>query len=209
MANDDVLSLLPLPAISTLRLESSARSEALRAQMERSATMEIREEGKDLKEAAEQSLNVILDLSLDGKIRWASPTWEEVMGVPFDAVKDKPMSEIVYTNAAAFDGAVELMRQMDARSKIIQFSVTSSQRSVVRSPVGMVKPPISEAAEPSEDDELIVINLEAQGIMIYDHSTGQESHVRTMTRLFTQLLTRPDHVDDPACNSARGYYRSA
>lgn len=181
MANDDVLTLLPLPAISTLRLEASSRSEAHRVQMERSATMEIREEGKDLKEAAEQTLNVILDLSLDGKIRWASPTWEEVIGVPFDAVKDKPMSEIVYTNAAAFDGAVELMRQMDARSKIIQFSVKPAQKSALRSPVEMVKSPISESGLPSEDEELVIINLEAQGIMIYDHSTGHESHVSTVT----------------------------
>jgi len=139
--------------------------------------MDIREEGKELREAAEQTLNVILDLSLDGRIKWASPTWEEVMGVPFEAVLDKSMSEIAYGDTQAFADAVQLMRKNDSRSKIVQFSVKAGSKAVLRSPVEMVKSPTSDAEEPFTEDEIAIVNLEAQGIMVYDHSTGQESHV--------------------------------
>lgn len=145
--------------------------------MERSATMDIREEGKELREAAEQTLNVILDLSLDGRIKWASPTWEEVMGIPFEAVLDKSMSEIAYGDTQAFADAVQLMRKNDSRSKIVQFSVRAGSKSVLRSPVETIKSSMPDTGEPTNEEEIAIINMEAQGIMVYDHATGQESHV--------------------------------
>ena len=42
--------------------------------------MAIRAEKEDLKEATEDSFNVIVDLNLDGKVRWVSPSWEDVIG---------------------------------------------------------------------------------------------------------------------------------
>jgi len=53
---------------------------SMRRPMERTPSMAIRAEKEDLKEAAEDSFNVILDLNLDGNVRWVSPSWEDVIG---------------------------------------------------------------------------------------------------------------------------------
>lgn len=47
---------------------------------DRTPSMAIQAEKEDLKEAAQQSSTVILDLDLDGKIRWVSQSWEDVIG---------------------------------------------------------------------------------------------------------------------------------
>ena len=51
-----------------------------RRNMDRTPSMAIQAEKEDLKEAAQQSSTVILDLDLDGKVRWVSQSWEDVIG---------------------------------------------------------------------------------------------------------------------------------
>jgi len=60
-------NMLAPPVVSHLRAQAAGSN------MERSLSADIREEREDLREAAEQTLNVIMDLSLDGTIRWVSP----------------------------------------------------------------------------------------------------------------------------------------
>lgn len=54
--------------------------EVQRRSVGRTPSMAIQAEKEDLKEAAEQSSTVILDLNLDGKVRWVSPSWEDIIG---------------------------------------------------------------------------------------------------------------------------------
>lgn len=54
-----------------------------RRNMDRTPSMAIQAEKEDLKEAAQQSSTVILDLDLDGKVRWVSQSWEDVIGYVF------------------------------------------------------------------------------------------------------------------------------
>jgi serine/threonine-protein kinase RIM15 len=61
-------------------LAPPANEELTRKSMERSPSMTMRAEREDLKEAAEESYNVIMDLDLDGKVRWLSPSWDQVIG---------------------------------------------------------------------------------------------------------------------------------
>jgi serine/threonine-protein kinase RIM15 len=61
-------------------LAPPANEELTRKSMERSPSMTMRAEREDLKEAAEESYNVIMDLNLDGRIRWVSPSWDTVIG---------------------------------------------------------------------------------------------------------------------------------
>ena len=60
MAMEENKDMLAPPAVSQLRAQAGG-------QMERSLSADIREEREDLREAAEQTLNVIMDLSLDGR----------------------------------------------------------------------------------------------------------------------------------------------
>ena len=72
MDEEDAKALVP-PTVTNLRVQDGSP-------MERSLSADIREEREDLREAAEQTLNVIMDLSLDGNIRWVSPSWTDVIG---------------------------------------------------------------------------------------------------------------------------------
>ena len=147
--------------------------------MERTTSMDIREEREDLKEAAEQTLNVILDLGLDGIVRWVSPSWKDVIGTSIESVQGKPIADVLLEDKAVFTDAVEAMKKDDSRSKIIRFSVAMGPSSVLRP--NILEEDLTEASEENTDKEAPqsddTLSLEAQGIMVYNRSSGGESHV--------------------------------
>ena len=152
---------------------SSLRAQAAGSAMARSLSEDIREEREDLREAAEQTLNVIVDLSLDGLIRWVSPSWVDVIGTQPDAVQKTPIIDLVVgADKAVFADAIESMKKDDSHSQFFRFTVYVGPLSKLLS-VESVKEDSgqSEAAPPT-------VELEAQGIMVYDRTTGGESHVR-------------------------------
>ena len=149
--------------------------------MERTSSMDIRAEKEDLKEAAEQSLNVVLDLGLDGIIRWVSPSWKDVVGTPADSMRGKPIADLLLSRQEAFAEAVESMKKDDSRSQFIRFRVRIGPASVLRKDESDMEPETTEEAQEKMDivEHEQVLNLEGQGIMVYDRSSGGESHVRT------------------------------
>jgi len=149
--------------------------------MERTNTPDMRAERDDLKEAAEQSLNVIVHLALDGTIRWASSSWTNVVGTPVDSVKDKPIADLVLSNKDGFANAVESMKKDDSKSRIIRFQVKLGGLSVLKQNIrkNEERPQGDDAGEDdTAPEEEQVLNLEGQGIMVYDRSSGEDSHVR-------------------------------
>ena len=168
------------PALPTLRKDNFVRG-----YMERTASMDMREEREDLKEAAEQSMNVILDLRLDGTVRWVSPSWRDVIGTPVESVLSKPIGEIIilddgYPNG--FSDAIEFMKKDDSRSQIVRFKVPLGPFSLLRQGSAEAALQVDEESlrqEESEDEEAKdeLLSLEGQGIMVHDRSSGGESHV--------------------------------
>ena len=199
------------PAVSALRQEGVVT----RVAMERtnSMDMDMREERQDLKEAAEQSLNVILDLGLDGNIRWVSPSWNDVVGTSAESVKNKPIADLLLSNNEGFANAVESMRKDDSKSHIIRFQVKLGELSVlhehsVDNETLLDGANSEENMAPEANQEL---NLEGQGIMVYDRSSGGESHVRIHSCDTLLSCTDPglDDVDVAAFESTpRNYHRS-
>lgn len=168
------------PIIHTLQSSNGAdRAAILRAQMERSASKGIREEGRELRQAADESLNVILDLALDGTIRRVSPTWPDVVGTNIEDVQDKPIQDIVVDAPTTFPDAVDALRRDDAGSKVIRFSVLAGPKSRFAGTEDDAGTPqeLDEDTAMSRDSN--ILDLEAQGIMVYDRTTGAESHVST------------------------------
>jgi len=164
---------LAVPAVSSLRAQA----------MERSLSEDIREEREELREAAEQTLNVILDLKLDGTIKWVSPSWVDVIGTQPNIVEGKPVADIIISeDKNAFTEAMDSMKKDDSRSQYVRFTVSLGPLSKLY-PVEVVKEP--EARE----DEVIALDLEAQGIMVYDRATGGESHVRNLDFKLLQPLS--------------------
>lgn len=193
---------LAVPAVSNLRQENGAS----RVPMERSHTADMRAERDDLKDAAEQSLNVILDLSIDGTIRWVSSSWTEVIGTSVESVKDKPIADFLLFNKDAFADAVESMKKDDSKSRIIRFRVKVGPLSVLRQNAARkAGSPEGKDVEEENTTEEQVLNLEGQGIMVYDRSSGDESHVCTRANRCTRIRANDlaDYVDVTTLQSSQ------
>jgi len=160
--DQDANKLAP-PAVSSLRAEAAGV-------MQRSLSEDIREEREELREAAEQTLNVIMDLNLDGTIRWVSPSWVDVIGTQPESVQGTSVADLIASeNKAIFAEIVESMKKDDSRSQFIRFSMKLGPLSKLSS-FDMVA---DKSLEPQDE----VVDLEAQGIMVYDTASGGESHV--------------------------------
>jgi len=167
---EDENSMLAPPAVMQLRAQAGG-------QMERSLSADIREEREDLREAAQQTLNVIMDLSLQGTINWVSPSWTDVIGTSFDSVQGKAIKDILVSdNKEAFSEIVESMKKDDSRSQIVRFTVQLGPASKL-APIEVQNQLVLEGEEVLSQDEPPTIDLEGQGIMVYDRSSGGESHV--------------------------------
>ncbi|KAI9870578.1 MAG: rim15, signal transduction response regulator, partial [Pleopsidium flavum] len=164
MATDDNDTFLAPPAVTALRQESVENQG--RGKIERTSSMDILEEREDLKEAAEQTLNVILDLGLDGVVRWVSPSWKDVIGTTLDSVQGKPITDILLENKSVFTDAVESMKKDDSRSQIIRFCVKLGPASLLGKASMDESIDAEEEQTGREASELDnVLSLEAQGIM--------------------------------------------
>jgi serine/threonine-protein kinase RIM15 len=173
----DTNSLAP-PAVISLRAQTAG-------QMERSLSEDIREEREELREAAEQTLNVIVDLNLDGTIRWVSPSWVDVIGTQPDTVQGAPIAGLIVSdNKAVFSEVVESMKKDDSKSQRVRFAVGLGPLSKFVS--------FDDLAEPgNEDVQPRAIDLDAQGIMVYNIGGG-ESHVSIPSAISTGKHTDHD-----------------
>jgi serine/threonine-protein kinase RIM15 len=154
-----------------------------RVQMERTASQDIREERADLKVAAEQSPVVVVDIGLDGTVRWVSPSWKDVVGTTVESIQGKPIANILAEGSPpdTFANAVHAMKEDDSKSVTVRFKAWLGPLSVLRQdPRALAIQGEAEGFrqdEIAEEDEDQILNLEGQGIMVYDRSSGGESHV--------------------------------
>ncbi|PHH87860.1 hypothetical protein CDD83_8313 [Cordyceps sp. RAO-2017] len=163
---DQPSPLLAPPALSSLRAQQAG-------QMERTLSQDIREEREELREAAEQTLNVIVDLNLDGSVRWVSPSWTDVVGTPFETVNGIPISDLIVSdNKTVFADVIDSMKRDDSKSYRISFSIHLGPLSKLRS--------VADVDDPAPGPQ--TADLEAQGIMVYDTVSGGESHTMWMLR---------------------------
>ena len=156
--------------LSTAEL-SDVRPETSRHTMERSFSQDIQEGSQELKAAAEHTRNIVLDLGLDGLIRWVSPSWADVLGTQLEAVKGRPIAEFVHDNPQVFEEAMATLKSNNSKSVFVKFAILigkSSDLQIMLRPGG--------GAE-SEDGDKNILVLEGRGIMVYDRASGGESHV--------------------------------
>lgn len=159
---DPSVHLAP-PAVSSLRGQGATA-------MERTLSQDIREEREELREAAEQTLNAIVDLNLDGTIKWASPSWTDVVGTRHEKLQGTPMSDLIMSeNKTVFTDVVDSMKKDDSKSHRVRFAVQLGPLSKLQSLAAMDFETMEQQPQ--------TIDLEAQGIMVYDTVSGGESHV--------------------------------
>lgn len=153
-------NMLAPPAVASLRA----------GLMERSLSEDIRDQREELREAAEQTLNVIMDLNLDGTIRWVSPSWTDVIGTQPESVTGTAIADLMVSeDKSVFTTIVESMKKDDSRSQFLRFAVRLGPLSRLF--------PLENVKEDGEPPDNAAIDLEAQGIMVYDGASGGESHV--------------------------------
>ncbi|EME49790.1 hypothetical protein DOTSEDRAFT_68549 [Dothistroma septosporum NZE10] len=189
---DSPASLVP-PAIAALKDEAAVEGSD-RGHMLRTISMDIREEREDLKKAAEQSLNAILELDLEGRVRWVSPSWEDVTGSAPSSVIGKPIAELLADDDSIFADCLDAIRKDDSKSRVVRFSIkiasdiryedarSADDKTPVEPKAGVDSLPESgktAEVQPAEEED---VELEAQGIMVYDRSTGEESHTMWMIK---------------------------
>ncbi|KAM0712042.1 hypothetical protein Q7P37_011136 [Cladosporium fusiforme] len=228
--------MLVPPAVAAIK-EDAARQGAHRTHMERTISMDIRDERDDLKKAAEQSMNAMLELDLEGKVRWVSPSWQDLTGHPAASLIGKPISESLLNNPTIFADCVDAIRQDDSKSKIIRFAVKlpdnfwgqqapeSGEEELSKlETLDEASPDAnkfedddkdSAFAQPDEDveekkdkeitspddkqdepqnDKPLAVDLEAQGMLVYDRTTGEESHTMWMIK---PVVSREITIDLP------------
>lgn len=192
------------PAVTALRQEARSVDPKF-PPMSRSISDDMREEREDLKEAAEQTLNVIVDLDLDGRIKWVSPSWKQVVGTAPESVEGRMIADFLLGNKDVFQDAIESLKVDDSRSRFIRFAVPMGRDSLLKyapesrpSEEGQTEvtegkvPEKAEEAPPEKAEEEYahgILDMEAQGIMVFDRTTDGSSHVghvMWMLRPFTQ-----------------------
>ena len=186
-----------LPSIDNMIGAGNVRPETSRHAMERSFSQDIQEGSQELKEAAEQTRNIILDLSLDGIIRWVSPSWADVLGTQLETVKGKPIREFIHDNPDVFDSALAALKSNDQKSQFVKFAVEIGASSDLQ-------PMLRNRATTGNDDvEKRILELDAQGIMVYDRANGSDPHVSYGPLAIRWQLMCPDDVDVTTSNRAR------
>lgn len=173
------------PAVTALRQE--ARN--IHPKMIRTMSDDMREEREDLKEAAEQTLNTIVDLDLEGRIKWVSPSWKQVVGSAPETVEGRMISEILLGNKDVFQDAIEALKVDDSRSRFIRFSLQMGPDSVLKYAPEPRPTTTAESTEDENTDESVVpsqdegerrndvLYMEGQGIMVYDRTDDEAGHV--------------------------------
>ncbi|KAJ5555875.1 CheY-like superfamily [Penicillium sp. DV-2018c] len=181
------------PAVTALRQE--ARN--IDPKLVRTLSDNMREEREDLKEAAEQTLNIIVDMDLEGRIKWVSPSWTQVVGTAPESVEGRLISDLLLGNRDVFRDAIESMKQDDSRSRFIRFALKMGPDSVLKySPEP--PPTIADSATGQQGTEKDVddtneeeyghnvLNMEGQGIMVYDRTEDEPGHTMWMLRPLTE-----------------------
>lgn len=171
------------PAVTALRQE--ARSVEVKSPLARSYSDDMQGERDDLREAAEQTLNVIVDLDLEGRIKWVSPSWKQVVGTAPASVEGQQISEILVDNQDAFKLAIESLQEDDSRSRFIRFALRMGPDSILQyspEPRPLEKPETTEVGEkvdvteqeahPDQWEGNNVLTMEGQGIMVYERGDG-------------------------------------
>ncbi|RKF60776.1 putative serine threonine-protein kinase ppk18 [Erysiphe neolycopersici] len=162
------------------------------AQMDQGFNADIREEREDLKEAAEKTLNVILDLNLDGIIRWVSPSWTDVIGTDLESVRGKPIKELlVGDNTDIFTEVTEKMKIDKSRSQFIRFTTQLGPASKLANSYNRDHM-VTHDLEGSSINNSPIIELEGQGILVSARASDRECQLSdSVGETHTMWMIRP------------------
>jgi serine/threonine-protein kinase RIM15 len=165
------------PAVTSIKNEAALVPKPGGQAMQRTFSQDIQEGVQELKFAAEQTRNIILDLGLDGIMRWVSPSWTDVVKTELDVVKGKPISQFITDKPTVFETAIAKLKSNDSKSQFVRFKIKIGLDSDLSHMIPEDEQRTQDEADADSDSKLQTLELEGQGIMVYDRPTGGESHV--------------------------------
>ena len=171
---------LTSPAVTAIKQQAGFGSLHPGHAMQRSFSQDIQEGSQELKEAAEQTRNIILDLGLDGIIRWVSPSWTDVVGTNLENVRGNPISRFIADDPDVFKQAIESLKSDDSKSKFVKFSVKVGPDSDLDPMLPQEQKDKMDKDVDGDGSPRQILALEGQGIVVYDRPSGGESHVRLL-----------------------------
>ena len=187
------------PAVTALRQEARESNPSSPVPMRRTLSEDIREQCEDLKEAAEQTLNVVVDLDMEGRINWVSPSWKEIIGTEAEDAEGQFIRDLIFDGKTVFEEASENLTRDDSRSQIVRFSIKVGSESIFwHEPSKPEKEDVFSPGDETEgalatqqNEEENVLSLEGQGIMVYEQASGGGGHVSSLCHSFAinSLLT--------------------
>ncbi|KAL4980947.1 hypothetical protein BDW66DRAFT_1428 [Aspergillus desertorum] len=198
MAGNDTenVQYLTPPAVNALRQEARSVDPRNLPTMRTLSSDNMREERESLRAAAEQTLNVIVDLDLEGRVKWVSPSWKQVVGTAPETIERRLISDVLVDNRSAFCDAIESLKEDDSRSRFIRVSVQLGPDSVLKFSPGPqpLKREQTDGADSAmgqlssevEEHGPAILNLEGQGIMVYDRTAEGVAHTMWMLRPFSK-----------------------
>lgn len=111
------------------------------------------ERGELVDAATMQSRSIIVEVALDGKVNWVSPSWTEIIGEEVETIVGKHIAErIAGDGKDVFEQATEALQQDGSKSVRIRFWLAL------------------------DDADAEAIEVDSHGILIHDRTTGEASH---------------------------------
>lgn len=138
---------------------------------------------EDLKQTAEESqrINILIELSLDGKFKWVGHSWKEVIGIEPEKIIGLPISSFLVGNENIFSYATNVLLKDDSHIFRIHFSIVANlppdkdADAFVISNYENLYP--RAASDASQGGFSGVIEMEGHGILIRDRFTLNATHV--------------------------------
>lgn len=184
--------------------------------------VELMQEQIDLRMASADSPSAVMELDLNGNIRYLSRNWELLVGTNIRKLLHKPISNIIIGNSEddlkVFNNAIDKMIEDDVSYKVKFVTATNDTVEEVHSsgkatPANSINEGVDIYDLPPQPDSGSdtstlsskvtnngdVIELEAQGILIHDPKTKLPTHSMWTIKPFTYIdldLTIPENLID-------------
>ncbi|SCU77319.1 LAFA_0A01068g1_1 [Lachancea sp. 'fantastica'] len=135
-----------------------------------------------LKVATDTSASILMELNMDGRIRYISPIWEDIVGTKVDDVVGQAVSDILVgteQDRSVFQRATDLMIREDCSYRV-RFLV-EAEHSENDSKIDSDVTTVSTTLEPN------TIELEAQGVVISDATNNIPTHSMWIVKPFCEM----------------------
>lgn len=157
---------------------------------------------EDLKQTAEESqrINILIELSLDGKFKWVGHSWKEVIGIEPEKIIGLPISSFLVGNENIFSYATNVLLKDDSHIFRIHFSIVANlppdkdADAFVISNYENLYP--RAASDASQGGFSGVIEMEGHGILIRDRFTLNATHTMWIARPVIEIDPIVVNIDE-------------